>query len=129
MHEPTKWADERHALQARVNELETNLKAALQLRDALTTTNANLRAVIKQGKKNTQRLLEDTDKEILSLQKVVDTAQAFINEIQCYSAGVALMAEEDMVELFAAYSDAKDELDGKPRQEAEIDIEGLDNED
>jgi hypothetical protein len=53
----------------------------------------------------------ETLEENAQLRRVVSAAQAFMNEIQCYSTGVSLMAEEDMVGLFAAYSEAKEELD------------------
>lgn len=48
--------------------------------------------------------------EVAKLREALRAAQAVFNQFQCYSTGVSVMAEEDVVELFAKYSDLMDGL-------------------
>jgi hypothetical protein len=56
-------------------------------------------------------IIKSLEVENAALRKAVDAAQAVFNQTFCYSSGSSLMHEEDMVELFSTYSDAKEELD------------------
>jgi len=45
------------------------------------------------------------------LEKVRDASQKMMNQIFCYSTGSSVMAEEDMAEIFAEWSEAQDALE------------------
>ena len=44
------------------------------------------------------------------LRAAVDAAQKLLNEVHCYSTGIALMAEPDMAQLFGEFTEAQEQL-------------------
>jgi hypothetical protein len=58
-------------------------------------------------------LIEDLTRlsaENVKLRAAVDAAQKLLNEVHCYSTGIALMAEPDMAQLFGEFTEAQEQL-------------------
>ena len=54
--------------------------------------------------------------ECLQIRKALHAAQEVFNILQCYSTGVSVMAEEDVVTKFHEYSELSDGLIMTPHQ-------------
>jgi hypothetical protein len=74
--------------------------------DELEAENAKLRKELETAKAYLAYPCEGCER----LRAAVDAAQKLLNEVHCYSTGIALMAEPDMAQLFGEFTEAQEQL-------------------